>query len=60
MKKVYHLTIVYDTQTDEVEYIEETLDNEERDFLGNMAEEEGLDKQEIVDIIYGLVEPAEA
>ena len=63
--KVYHLTIVYDEETDEVEYIEETLDQEDGepasvDYLKALAESEGWDSSTTLSLLEGWCEKAEA
>ena len=61
--KVYNLTIVYDENTDEIEYIEETLDDQggqEGTYIKQLAEEEGWDSSATLSVLQGLIEKAEA
>jgi len=59
--KVYHLTIVYDELTDEVEYIEETVDevNKQVDFFASIAAGE-YDKTTTLDILKQVKRKAKA
>ena len=71
MKKIYHLTIVYDPDTEEVEYLMETIDENDPTsltFLG-IADceeyfEEMMEDEELMKMIdaccEGSVEPGEA
>ena len=64
--KVYHLTIVFNEETDEVEYIEETLDQEgvedpkSVDYIQKLIEDEGWDSTTTLSVLQGLAEKAEA
>ena len=65
--KVYTLTIVFDEDTDEVEYIEETLEGEgiveargSVDYLKALAEDEGWDSSTTLSLLQGWCEKAEA
>ena len=59
--KVYNLTIVYDEDGDTIEYIEETLDDDdEGSYLKQLAEEEGWDSSTTLSVLHGTIEKAEA
>tara|TARA_Y100000310_G_C20598884_1_gene771954 strand:- start:32 stop:211 length:180 start_codon:yes stop_codon:yes gene_type:complete len=58
--KVYNLTIVYDENTDNIEYIEETLDDKEGSYLQQLAEEEGWDSSTTLSVLQGMIDKAEA
>ena len=71
MKKIYHLTIVYDQETEEVEYLMESVEEESphaltllgiadcEDYFDEMMEDEELMKM-IDACCEGTVEPGEA
>ena len=59
--KVYNLTIVYDEDGDTIEYIEETLDDDnEGSYLKQLAKEEGWDSSTTLSVLQGIIEKAEA
>ena len=58
--KIYNLTIVYDENSDEIEYIEETLNDEEGSYLKQLAEEEGWDSSTTLSVLQGVAEKAKA
>jgi hypothetical protein len=59
--KVYNLTIVYDEDLDDIEYIEETVEevNKEIDFIASIANGE-YDRTTTLDILRQVKEKAEA
>tara|TARA_Y100000310_G_scaffold288440_1_gene314041 strand:+ start:874 stop:1056 length:183 start_codon:yes stop_codon:yes gene_type:complete len=59
--KVYNLTIVYNDDTDEVEYIEETVEEVTKsvNFYASIAKEE-YDKTTTIDILSRIKDKAEA
>jgi asparagine synthetase B (glutamine-hydrolysing) len=54
-KRVYHLTIEYDTETDEIEYIVEGLEETETDIqltqIAKLDLEKYFDKKDIIKIL---------
>ena len=54
-KRVYHLTIEYDTETDEIEYIVEGLEETEADIqltqIAKLDLEKYFDKKDIIKIL---------
>jgi len=59
--KVYNLTIVFDDDTDEVEYIEETVNEVKHDidFYGSVSEGK-YDRTTTIDILQQVKDKAEA
>ena len=58
--KVYQLTIIYDENGDEIDYIEETLDDHDDSNLARIARLSGLNKEETKGLLNGSIEDAEA
>ena len=59
--KIYSLTIVYDEDSDEVEYIEETLDStEEEGTIIAMVEKEDYERVSTIEGLMRLKKVAEA
>ena len=60
--KVYSLTIVFDEDSDEIEYIEETLENEidQDNVVIDIIEKEDYDRSSTIEAIMRLNKIAEA
>lgn len=63
MKKIYHLTIVYDQETEEVEYLMESVEEDcpsALTFLGIADCEDYFEDEELMKMIDLCCEPGEA
>ena len=50
-KKVYHLTIAYDKETDEIEYIQEAIDESKLKYFIDGIEMNGYFSQDDLDLL---------
>lgn len=63
MKRIYHLTIVYDSEKEEIEYLMESVDEEcesQLTLIGMSDTEDYFEDEELLKMIDACCEPGEA